>query len=320
MDEVIIGVDLGGTRLRAARLDPQLTILERRETPTNAPEGPDAVIARMIEMIRAVWPTDGARVIGIGVSSVGPLDPASGIILAPPNLPGWHVVPLGDRLRAAFDVPIYIGNDANVAVLAEVARGAARGCKHAIYVTLSTGIGGGVMADGRLLLGRDGFATEIGYMVMLVDDQPSYLETEAAGPALAKQARERITAGEASILRERVGGDLEKIDSRMIGEAAAAGDALALDIVRRAGRLIGLGMVTLLQLFNPEIIVIGGGVSNIGDLLFEPMHAAIRQYVTDPAYLRDLRIERSALGEDVSIIGAAALVRTQGGFVPLLEG
>jgi glucokinase len=155
---------------------------------------------------------------------------------------------------------------------------------------------------------------------MVVDGKPSYLETEAAGPALAKQARERIAAGEESALRTIVDGDLNRIDSKVIGQAAAAGDALALDIVTRAGRIIGLGIVSLLQLFNPEVIVIGGGVSNIGPLLFDPMHAAIREYVTDPAYLEGLRIERAALGDDVSIIGAAALVQTEGGFVPLLEG
>lgn len=315
---MIIGVDLGGTRIRAALLDDNLSILMRDETLTLGEEGPDAVIGRMTDLIRSVWP-QGDSVLGIGVSSPGPLDPVTGVVLAPPNLPGWHHVPLAQRLNEAFRVPVYVGNDANVAVLAEVARGAARGCKHAIYVTLSTGIGGGVLIDGRLLLGHGGFAAEIGHMVMLINGQELRFEQAAAGPALAKQARERIEQGAESIITQLVQGDLSRIDSKIVGQAAAQGDALALEIVQRAGRLIGLGLTSLLHLFNPEIVVIGGGVSKIGSLLLDPMRAAIRESVIYEGYIDRLRVEMAALGEDVSIIGAAALVHTQGGQVPLLE-
>lgn len=315
---MIIGVDLGGTRIRAALLDDNLSILMRDETLTLGEEGPDAVIGRMADLIRSVWP-QGDSVLGIGVSSPGPLDPVTGVVLAPPNLPGWHHVPLAQRLNEAFRVPVYVGNDANVAVLAEVARGTARGCKHAIYVTLSTGIGGGVLIDGRLLLGHGGFAAEIGHMVMLINGQELRFEQAAAGPALAKQARERIEQGAESIITQLVQGDLSRIDSKIVGQAAAQGDALALEIVQRAGRLIGLGLTSLLHLFNPEIVVIGGGVSKMGSLLLDPMRAAIRESVIYEGYIDRLRIEMAALGEDVSIIGAAALVHTQGGQVPLLE-
>lgn len=315
---MIIGVDLGGTRIRAACLDSDLNILNRTETLTLGEEGPDRVIDRMIETIRQVWP-QGEKVEGIGVSSPGPLDPATGVVLAPPNLPGWRDIPLAQRLREAFDTTTYVGNDANVAVLAEVARGAAVGCKHAIYVTLSTGIGGGVLIDGRLLLGYGGFAAEIGHMVMVIDGQELRLEQVAAGLALARQAREGIEQGRQSIMLDMAQGDLSRIDSKIVGQAAHQGDALALDIVQRAGHVIGLGLTSLLHLFNPEIIVIGGGVSQIGDLLFQPMQAAMRASVIYEGYIDRLRIEKAALGEDVSIIGAAALVHTQGGLIPLLE-
>ncbi|HLV37424.1 MAG TPA: ROK family protein [Spirillospora sp.] len=314
---MIIGVDLGGTRIRAARLDDDLNILLRDETLTLADEGPDRVIGRIIDLIRAVWPPQ-AEVTGIGVSSPGPLDPVTGVVLAPPNLTGWHHVPLAQRLREVFNVPTYIGNDANVAVLAEVSRGAAQGCKHAIYVTLSTGIGGGVLIDGRLLLGHRGFAAHVGHMLMVIDGQELRLEQVAAGPAIARQARERIERGDSSVIRDLVQGDLTRIDSRIVGQAAQQGDPLALEIVQRAGRIIGLGLTSLLHLFNPEIIVIGGGVSKIGDLLLDPMRAAIRESVIYEGYIDQLRIEMAALGEDVSIIGAAALVHTQGGMIPLL--
>lgn len=319
MSEAIIGVDLGGSRIRAARLDQNLNILERRETATLAEEGPGRVIGRITDMIRAVLPHDGTRVTGIGVSSPGPLNPFTGVVLFPPNLPGWHEVPLAQIIHDAFGVPTLIGNDANVAVLAEVTRGAAQGCRHAIYITLSTGIGGGVLIDGRLLLGKEGFGAEIGHMVLLVDGRPSSLEKEACGPALARQARVRIARGEASMIESMVDGDLARIDSRIIGQAAQQGDALALAIVRRAGWVIGLGMVTLLHLFNPEIIVFGGSVSNIGDLLFDPVRQSIQENVLDAGYLNGLRIETAALGDNVSIIGAAALIKTQGGFSTLLE-
>ena len=315
---MIIGVDLGGTRIRAACLDDDLNILTRDENLTLGEEGPDRVIERMIELIRKVWPAD-ELVLGIGVSSPGPLDPVTGVVLAPPNLPGWYHIPLAQRLHETFHVPTYVGNDANVAVLAEVARGAAKGCKHAIYVTLSTGIGGGVLIDGRLLLGHGGFAAEIGHMVMLINGQELRFEQEAAGPALAKHAQERIEQGTSSIMQTMVDGDLSRIDSKIVGQAAQQGDPLAVEIVQRAGRVIGLGLTSLLHLFNPEIIVIGGGVSKIGSLLLDPMRAAIRESVIYEGYVDRLRIEMAALGEDVSIIGAAALVHTQGGQVPLLE-
>jgi glucokinase len=320
MSEIIIGVDLGGTRIRAARLDKQLNILERKETLTLSEQGVKATLDRITGLIRAILPTDGTPIAGIGISSPGPLNPATGVVVAPPNLTGWHNVPLAEVVRTAFDCPVYINNDANVAALAETVRGAARGCRHVIYLTISTGIGSGIIVDGRMLMGREGLAAEAGFMVMLVGDRVSLLEYEAAGPDMAMQAQARIEQGEKSAIRDLVAGDLTRITGSVVGQAAQRGDALALEIVRQSGRLIGLGIVSLLHLFNPEIIVIGGGVAlNLDELLFAPMREAIHQYAIDRAYWEKLRIERSALGEDVSIIGAGALVATQGGVMDVGE-
>ncbi|MBZ0291775.1 MAG: ROK family protein, partial [Anaerolineae bacterium] len=196
MSEVIIGVDLGGTQIRAARLDRQLNILDRKAILTEAIHGPDHVIARMVGLIREVLPAPETKVVGIGVSSPGPLNPMTGMVVDPPNLHGWTRVPLVQRLQDALDLPVFIGNDASVAVLAEVARGAAQGAKHAIYITLSTGIGGGVLVDGRLLLGQQGYAAHIGHMSMVVEGEKiTSLEKEAAGPSLARQARDAIMQG-----------------------------------------------------------------------------------------------------------------------------
>lgn len=310
----LISLDLGGTRIRTARLDEHLNLLERYETLTQAENGFDVTIRRIKDAIRQVMPKDGTEVAGIGVSVPGPLNPQTGVVVAPPNLNGWHNVPMGDILSEAFGLPVYCGNDANVAALAEVARGAARGFRHVIYITVSTGIGSGIIYDGRLLLGREGLAGEAGHMPLLVDGgRVSSLEKEASGPSLARRARARLEAGNASSLTDKLGGDYAKLDARLLGEAAQEGDALAREIVAYGGFCVGLGIVSLLHIFNPEVVVIGGGVSNIGDLLFNPIWETIQRYSLDEAYWRNLRIERAVLAADVSIVGAGALVLTQGG-------
>ncbi len=308
----IIAVDLGGTRIRAACLDEGLNVLQRRETLTRASEGKAAVLGRIEHLINSVWPTE-TDVLGIGVSSPGPLDPYRGIVLAPPNLPDWQRVPLAGLLERRFAVPVRLGKDANVALLAEVAQGAAQGCRHAIYLTLSTGIGAGILCDGRMLLGRSGLATEVGSMMLLENDVATRLELEAAGPALARQARLRLAAGEKSLLREMSDGDMRQVDAALVGQAAQRGDPLALALVSRAGRLIGLALTSLLHLFNPEIVVIGGGLSQIGEPLLGPMRDSVRREVIYEGYTRELRIELAALGADVSLVGAAALLRSDSG-------
>lgn len=314
----IVSVDLGGTRIRAACLDEALNILTRRETLTRAADGAAAVLGRIESLIEEVWPQD-LPVAGIGIAAPGPLDPYRGIVLAPPNLPDWQQVPLAALLADRFAVPVRLGKDANLALLAEVALGAARGCRHAIYVTLSTGIGGGVLSDGRLLLGHRGLAMEVGSTMLLVEGRPTRLEAEASGPALAQQARERIAAGEATLLRSLAGGDLTRVDAVLVGQAARQGDPLALALVQRAGTLIGLGLTSLLHLFNPEMLVIGGGMSQIGEPLLQPVRDTIGRHVIYEGYTRDLRVEMAQLGQDVSLVGAAALVRGRGELTQLRE-
>ncbi len=279
MAEYIVGIDLGGTRMRAALLDHELNLVERQEVLTKADQGPNVTIDRMKELVQQILPDDpGAHIAGIGVSAPGPANPNTGIIVAPPNLPGWHNVPLVEILQKEFGHSTYLGNDANVAALAETARGAARGYRHVVFMTISTGIGSGMICDGRLLLGKDGLAAEAGHTILVVGDRVTTLEKEAAGPALARQARQRIQNGEKSMITEMVNGELDEIGGSTVGKAATAGDALALSIVRRAGMMIGLGLTSLLHLFNPEIVVMGGGVSVLGDLLFDPMRETIEKY------------------------------------------
>ena len=300
--------------MRAALLDHTLTIVQRQEIPTLSEQGLDTTLDRMKELVQQILPDDpDAQITGIGISAPGPVNPNTGVLVAPPNLKGWHNVPLVEILQSEFGYPTYLGNDANVAALAETARGAARGFRHVIFTTISTGIGSGMICDGRLLLGKDGLASEAGHMILVVGDKVSSLEKEAAGPALARQARDRIQKGEKSIISDLCEGNLADCSGSTVGKAAREGDALALSIVERAGWMVGLGMVTLLHLFNPEILVFGGGVSALGDLLFKPMHEAIEKHAIDSSYWSDLKIEQAQLGENVSVVGAAALVTTKGG-------
>jgi len=318
MAQHIISVDLGGTRIRAALLDKQLNILNRVETLTLADEGLEPTLGRIKEQIAAVLPDDG-DVDAIGISAPGPLNPRTGVVVHPPNLPGWQDVPLAEILQDEFKIPVYLGNDANVAILAEATRGAAKGYRDAIYITISTGIGSGILVDGKMLLGRDGLAAEAGHMVMIVGDRFSSLEEEAAGPDMAAHARRRIEAGEKSAMVDIVDGDLDKLSGKVVGDAAMQGDALALDIIHWGGTVAGCGIVNLLHLFNPDVIVIGGGVTAVGNLIFDPINEAIKKYSIDDAYWEELIVAPAALRDDVSIYGAGALVLTEGGTLDIAE-
>lgn len=320
MAKEIIAVDLGGTQLRAARYDAALNLLRREHMLTGADDGLAAVLARIKAIIGLVMPANRERVEGIGISAPGPLNSKTGVIVSPPNLPGWHDVPLGAIIAAEFGLPVYIGNDANVAALAEASQGAAQGCRHVCYITVSTGIGSGIICDGRLVTGQAGLAAELGHIPIIVEaGRVSSIELEAAGPAIARQARQALAAGGSSVMLDLVAGDLEQLDARLVGKAADKGDRLAIDLLAYAGRIIGLGIVTALHLFNPQIIVIGGGVSKTGELLFAPIRQTVRDHVLDSAFTAGLRIEAAALGDDVALVGAAALAATQGGDLDIGE-
>lgn len=317
MPPTVLAVDLGGTQIRVALCDLQGQVLRRVARPTQAAEGPDAVIQRLVDAISetlAGAPID--QVGGIGIGSPGPLNPVSGIVLSPPNLPGWRHVPLRDIIRARFGLPTSLGNDANVAALAEYTFGAGRGHPNMIYLTISTGVGSGIIVDGRMLLGAHGLGAEAGHMIVNPDGPAcncghhGCLEAYASGTAIARYAVQRIKAGKKTRITKMVGGDLAKIDARVVSEAAKLGDKQAILAFRRAGRHLGIGIANLLRLFNPTMIVLGGSVTKAGPLLTDPMWEAIKEYV--PAlYWQGLAIVPAALGDDVGLLGAAALAITQ---------
>ena len=311
-NDKVIAVDLGGTSIRAALCDGEGQIIKRVKQPTHALEGPPAVIARMVESMRAVLPGPGeGQVIAAAVASPGPLNPFTGVVMYAPNLPGWTDVPLRDILRGELGIPVEIGNDANLAALGEQRYGAARGLRDMAYVTLSTGIGTGVILNNQLVLGMHGLATEVGHIVMDVNADWTHagvlgsFEGMASGTAIAKLAQQQMLEGRTSSILELAGGEMSAVTSKEVSEAAQGGDALALEIVAKAARIIGLGFVNIFNLFDPAMIVVGGSVSLMGAMLFEPIRATVRQYVMPP--YRDRPIVPALLGDDCGLLGAAAL-------------
>ncbi|UCF59785.1 MAG: ROK family protein [Anaerolineaceae bacterium] len=307
-----IAVDLGGTNIRVAYFPKaELPPLTQSKTPTLAPEGPDAVIERMCQAIEEQLPTDRSD-LSIGIGAPGPLDPRHGMVLKAVNLPGWEMIPLKSILEQRFVCPVHVGNDANLAALGEWRFGAGQGTNDLIYLTISTGIGGGVIIDGRLLVGSWGLGAELGHMTVDPDGpicscgRPGHLEAVASGPAIARRATARIEAGETSSLTEQLkaSGSLTAVD---VGDAAQAGDPMAREVIEEAAEYIGRHMADLAHAFNPEIFVIGGGVSQLGPLLFEPIERAVEANVMTLAYMMNVQIAPAALGDDAGLIGAMVL-------------
>ncbi|MGQ9907260.1 MAG: ROK family protein [Candidatus Flexifilum sp.] len=304
---MILSIDFGGTRTRAGVFAPDadgdLRLINRLEIPSQVSDPPDRVIQRMIDLARAV--SQGSTVRAIGISAPGPLDPRAGVIYHARTLPGWSDVPLSERVSAAFDhAPTVMHNDANLAALAEYERGAARGCDPVIYLTISTGIGGGVVIGGHLFSGWSGLAAEPGHqLIPLPDGDIARLEDVASGTGIGALARAALrTTDHPSSLRDR---PIETIDGKAVGEAAVRGDPFARQIVERAGRYLGIGLVNLVHILSPEAIVIGGSAAQLGDLLLEPARAVIAQYVLDPRFVPQDLIRQARLGDDVCLIGAA---------------
>jgi glucokinase len=316
MNDLIVAVDLGGTNIRAARCEASGRILKQTAHATLAPEGPESVFSRIALGIREVM-GDWSRVRGIGLGAPGPLDPWHGVIYEAPNLPGMTDFPMKARLEKEFRVPTFVGNDANLAALGEHRYGAGRGVAHMIYLTISTGIGGGIIAGNRLFLGWRGFAGEVGHQTLEAHGPPcncgnvGCLEALAAGPAIARDARNALRAGRDSSMRATVNGNLDLVTGAVVTQAARAGDALAQEILGRAGFYIGLGLVNLLHNFDTQLFVLGGGVAiHAWDFLYPSVLAVLDEHAM-PSMRKDVRIVHAELGDEVGLLGAMALVIDQ---------
>jgi glucokinase len=303
-----LAVDFGGTRTRAAWYTDELEMVKRSETPSQVNQPGDIVIRRILDIARAVVP-EGEKPHAVGIAGPGPLDPTSGIIYYAHTLPGWKDVPLVNFLSLAFEkAPTFMQNDGNLAALAEYHLGAGRGADPMVYMTISTGIGGGAVIGGRLFTGGSGMAIEPGHLrFTLPDGSILRLEELASGTGLAWQALRRLeNTDEPSSLREA-----GEVTGRAVGEAAQAGDALALAVVSEAGQWLGLGLANIVHLLNPQAIVLGGSVSGLGNLLLEPAMTVLKREALHPRFVPDNLLRKAALGDDVCLVGAALWAREQ---------
>ena len=302
----IIAVDIGGTHIRVAAYEPNhIKPLSHKRTKTLANQ--PGVFDRLVHAIEGVWQKNIAA---IGIASPGPLDPHTGTILETPNIKEWVNFPLASKLSDHFGVPVHLDNDANMAGLAEWQFGAGKGHHDLVYLTISTGIGGGVITNNQLLQGFRGMGAELGHMTVLADGpicgcgQRGHIEAISSGTAIARYVNEQIDAGQKSTLHSS-----SSLSTVQIADAALKGDALAISAFERAGHYLGIAVANYLAIFDPSILVFGGGVSQVGDLLFKPFEASLRRSVFHPHYLDDLVITKAALGDDAGLLGALALAR-----------
>ncbi len=300
--------DIGGTHIRVAAYESDNTSpLTHKRTRSYGKE--PGTFDRLVNAIESAWP-DNRDVKAISMASPGPLDPETGIVLDTPNIPEWDNFPLTEKLSEHFHVPAYLDNDANLAALGEWKFGAGRDHHDVLYLTISTGIGGGVIIDDRLLHGHHGLAAELGHVTVLADGPVcscgyrGHLEALAAGPAIVRYVREQLEAGSRSELSND-----EDLNAYDVAEAARRGDDLAKSAYERAGRYLGIGVASFLHTLDPSIVIFGGGVSQSGPLLFEPFEASLRAHVFYPRYLENLEITTAALGDDVGLLGALALAQ-----------
>ncbi len=303
---LIISVDIGGTQIRAGlyRRD-SLNALRVEKIKTLANEA--GVYNRLEGLIASIWPSE-ETVDAIGLASPGPLDPHSGTIIATPNIKEWRNFPLAQKLNEKFGVPVFMDNDANLACLGEWKFGAGQGHHNVLFLTISTGIGGGVIAHDRLLQGFHGLAAELGHVTVLPDGplcgcgKKGHVEAIASGPAIAGFVSTQIKSGRTSTLSRQA-----HISSHDVMLAAKEGDELAIEAMNRAGYYLGLAVANYLAIFDPSIVIFGGGVSQSGPILFDPFNASLNENVFDPTYLKNLVIAKAALGDDAGLLGALAL-------------
>ena len=311
----VLGIDVGGTNLVVGCVAENGTALHGLTTePTHAEAGASDVVDRLVAMARRCLEetcrvVPGAEIVGVGAGAPGPLDIRRGIVLLTPNL-GWVNFPLRQIIRDRLELPAALDNDANCAVLGEWWVGAARGTRHAIGITIGTGIGGGLILDGRLYHGASGVAGEIGHTTIDTEGRRckcgnyGCLEAYASGPNIALRAVEAIEAGAETRLPELVGGRLDRITAQTVYEAARAGDELALEVVNDTARFLGTGIANLLNVFNPEVVVVCGGVTLAGDHLFVPLRRETARRAFKPA-VAACRIVPGELVGTAGVYGAA---------------
>ncbi|GGD79416.1 ROK family protein [Paenibacillus nasutitermitis] len=311
-ESYVVGIDLGGTKIAAALFDSNGMRLNREQMETADAQTAEEVVERMIGMIRSV--SEGRQLAGVGLASPGAVNSKDGIVINGTNLPEWHNVPLKRWMEAALDVEVQVVNDANAAAWGEYVQGAGKGAENMVYVTFSTGIGAGIVMDGKLLLGTHSFAGELGHNIIDPDGplcncgRNGCWEVFASGTAIRDTAI-KLVENQSSIITELARADGDKITSRHVFEAMRLNDPAAVQVIDRTTHYMALGLTNAIHTFNPDRIVIGGGVSKAGDLLFPALRSKTEELVMAP-YRGTFDIVSAGLKDDVGLIGAAALFHT----------
>jgi glucokinase len=313
MEKRCIGVDLGGTNIKVGVVDPSGNLLYKAERPTGAEDGVDAVIARITSSAREAAEASGTswnQIAGIGVGLPGFLDISRGVVKRLTNLP-WENVPIRELLEKAWNRPVMIDNDANVAALGEAWSGAGTGVSDLVCITLGTGVGGGVIAGGRLIHGVGGAAGEIGHIRIEEDGalcgcgQRGCLETIASATGIVRMVKEMVSSGRETALAAAVRADT--LSTRDVFREMEAGDPVAEEVIDRATDALAQAMATLSVILNPARFIIGGGVARAGEALFRPLRRAYQKRAL-PSAAEGVTIVPAQLGNDAGVIGAAGLV------------
>ena len=311
-----IGIDLGATKTEAALVDVDGRIADRQRTPTEAAKGPDHVIETIVTMVSTHYLRNADHpVTAIGVGVAGQVDPNNGVVRRAPNL-DWREFPIRERLEAAMGLPVAVLNDVQAITYGECRRGVGHGVGDLVCVFAGTGVGGGVVIGGELVRGTSGNAGEFGHMTIERDGPPcscgnrGCLEAFVGGWAIARRAREKVAAEPmaGAALLHLADGDPERISAALVGQAATHGDALARELVEETGVALGVGLASIANALNPELLILGGGVVEGFPDLVEIAERELRRRALAAA-LEPLRVVRSKLGADAGVIGAAIFAR-----------
>jgi glucokinase len=309
----VLGVDIGGTKIALGIVDRSGRILAQGRTPMIANGTPEAALDAVVSAIDSMLTTSG-QIEGIGICAPGPLDPQSGVVLNPPNLPCWRNFPLAEKVRAKYSVPVKVDNDANAAALAETLWGAARGFQYVFYATIGTGIGTGIVFDGSIYHGKTGSAGEGGHVSIDYRGpvcgcgKRGCIEILAAGPAIGARARDKVAAepSRGKMLLDLVNGNLSAITSQHVREAFESGDPLARKVLEDTVHLLTIWLGNIVDLLDPDVIVVGGGVAAMIRSFFEEIKSGLPDWCVNPR-ASEIPLLMAHYGADAGIAGGAAL-------------
>jgi len=316
-DKGVLGVDIGGTKIAVGVVDRSGKILAQGRTPMIANGTAEAALDAVVSAIDSMLSTSG-QIEGIGICAPGPLDPKSGIVLNPPNLPCWRNFPLADKVRAKYSVPVKVDNDANAAALAETLWGAAQGFHYVFYATIGTGIGTGIVFDGSIYHGKTGSAGEGGHVSIdyrgpvCLCGKRGCIEILAAGPAIGARARAKVAAepSRGKIILDLVKGDISSITSQHVGKAFESGDPLAREVLEETVHLLTIWLGNIVDLLDPDVIVVGGGVAAMLRSFFEEITRELPDWCVNPR-ASEIPLLMAHYGADAGIAGGAALCSTE---------